>query len=121
MALSELERAVQLRQTKAFIDADRDQLVFTRKNRQRDGAGGWRLVGAGEPRTIDCRMIPESEHSEEVSTSDGRSLKPSYTVLLMPGSDVQRYDSFMFQDEEFEIASLTENDYEVKAKAVHVG
>jgi hypothetical protein len=111
------ELAIQVTNTKAFIDADPVTLTFQREEYSDDGAGG--KVKSSSPATIVmdnetkiCRLIPQGRERTSTSvvtqTTNGQLDRPSYILLGMPelGPLLQRKDFFSWEDDTWEIVSI---------------
>lgn len=120
--LSATELSLQMKTTSAFIEHDAVDLIINRRSRIDDGEGGV-VVGPESPvGMVRARLIPQSDKVPEVSTSDGRLLKPEFVLLCMPGQDMERYDVFSWHGGEWEIISIHEGpEYEMKGDVVHRG
>lgn len=106
MALSPAELAAQIAVTRAFVAADELSLVFRRVQRLKTSTGGLR-DGARQPiGTHKVRLVPVREGGEELSTTDGRRIVFSWTLVALPGSGLQRGDQFDWQGKTWEIAQI---------------
>lgn len=120
--LSQTEYTIGVKSTQAFIAADYEDLVFSRTSRVSDGEGGWTNVTPVSFGPLRCRLVPQSDRVEEVSTSDGRSLRPSFVLVALPTEDLQRYDRFDYKGDTYELASVRPDpEYALKADVVLYG
>lgn len=112
----ELQKAA----TRAFILADAEEINIVRTPRVSDGAGGFVESSPSiniAPQVV--RMIPQSDKVTEVAGSDGRRAVPEWVLLMEPGSDMQRYDRFVWRGVTWEIAQVhTKPDYEIKGDVI---
>lgn len=119
--LSPNELAAQIRSTEAFVDADPVDLSIYRSTRVSNGAGGYVKSTPALTGTVRCRLIPQSDRVPEVSTLDGRLLRPKFVLMASPGVNVERGDTFTFGSE-YEIAAVHEGpEYAFKADVVRRG
>jgi hypothetical protein len=120
--LNAAEYQAGIKSTKAFIEADVDVLDFDRRTKTPDLSGGWTMSLPISFGPIRCRLIPQSDQVPEVSTSDGRSLRPTYVLMALPTEDLQRYDRFTKDGKEYELAAIHAGPmYELKADVVLYG
>lgn len=116
--------AVELRfltaQTKAFIDADFEDIVIEpREIKTSDGAGGWVNTTSAPLPALRVRLIPQSDKVPEATSLEGRRPVPEYVLVALPGSDIQRYDRFVWRGITWEIAQVHQKpEYELKADVV---
>jgi hypothetical protein len=113
------ELELQTAATRAFILADPEDLVLLRKTKTPDGAGGFVGTAEASLATQVARLIPQFDAVPELTGSDGRLAVPEWVLLMEPGSDIQRYDRFWWNDIQWEIAQLHyKPDYEVKGDVI---
>lgn len=118
--LTPTEYMVGVKTTTSFIEADSENITFSRPGaKQDDGEGGW-IFGNSVPfGPLKVRLIPQSDKVPEVSTSDGRTYKPEYVLMGLPTMSIQRYDTFAYKGEVYEIAQVHDGpEYELKADVV---
>jgi hypothetical protein len=126
--VSESQRAAEIRiqrlGTKEFISADPRQIVLLRTPLIPNGTGG---TTEGTPVPLPpqtMRLIPvNSQVSAERTTSDGRVLKPSYTLMGEVGVNMMYGDTFELPDGTTgEVAYVQEKQvYQVKGEVVSRG
>lgn len=118
--ISDVEYAANLRQTVAFIDADKTDIVISpRTTRSPDGAGGW-VDATGEPLpAISVRLIPQSDKVPVMAVVEGRRAVPEMILMAVPGTDIQRYDTFEWGGKTWKIDFIHDRpEYELKADLV---
>jgi hypothetical protein len=117
--ISNAELSLQVAGTRAFILADPEDIQLLRPTRTEDGEGGWVNGDFAPLATQTCRMIPQSDQVEEISTPDGRMARPEYVILFEPGSDMKRYDEFIWRDTRWQIVQIhSKPDYEMKGDVI---
>lgn len=117
MNAAELE--LQVTATRAFILADAEEITFIRKTRQSDGVGGFTYGSPVELAPQVARMIPQSDKVREIAGGDGRSAAPEWVIMMEPGSDIQRYDTFNWRGRDWEVAEIhTKPDYQIKGDVI---
>lgn len=111
-----------IKSTKAFIDADVEMIDFDRRTKIPDLSGGWTFSAPIAFGPIACRLIPQSDKVPEVSTSDGRFLRPTYVLMTLPTEALERYDRFSKDGKVYELAAIHAGPmYELKADVVLYG
>lgn len=116
LSLSEL--ASQIKSTEQFIEADVVELSLSRKVKASNGSGGYTTSAGGIVGPFRVRLIPQSDRVPEVVTNDGRLVRPKFVLMAMPGTDIQRDDTFIF-GEEYQIAAVHKGpEYAFKADVV---
>lgn len=122
MALSPAELEMHMVATRAFIEADVETIILTRRTRIADGAGGFKYAtpDVGQPEQY-FRLIPQSDKVPEQRTSDGSYAVPEYVILGMPDANMKRYDRFIWKGQTWEISQIRNKpDYEKKGDVVRV-
>lgn len=119
MALTEQEILAQ--GTWAFILADPVSLQLRRRNRNEDGAGGFSITDGTWVAAQTFRLIPRSDKVPEVTTSDGKTAQPEFTILGTPESIMERYMRFLYNGRTYEIAQVHNGPaYERKGDVVRI-
>lgn len=121
--LSSREYAINVRNTAAFIAADRTIVQPVRTTQLPDGAGGFSTVEEQVLDGVPVRLIPSGRQTtaaaEELSTTDGRRIVTSYVLMAMPDCGLQRYDRFVVDGQELSISAVHSTpSYEFKADVV---
>lgn len=117
--MNTIELELQITATRAFILADAEDIVLIRQNRQPDGSGGFTYGSPVEIATQVARLIPQSDKVREVTAGDGRMAMPEWVIMMEPGSDMERYDTFTWRGDEWEIAQIhTKPDYQMKGDVI---
>lgn len=96
MTLNAAEFAMQVKMTKAFIDADKSTVTIYRRTKIRTNTGGFTEGPRSAIGIFDVRMVPKENVGavEELSTTDGRRAESGFTLVAMPDADISRYDEF---------------------------
>lgn len=124
MALSAAELAAQIQQTEAFISADETTISISRTAQQRLPGGGRGPAAEPVASSLGVRMIPARDRAEKATLQTVVSLGTEvreWTLLAMPGSDVQVDDTFFFDGETCKVITVTSIEYELKAEVRTVG
>lgn len=113
----------QIENTRKFIAHNPTALALSRSVRTPDGAGG---TLAGSPTALDPQTVrlvaPAPNANSEVTTTDGETLNTSYSIIAMPGADIQEGDWFMLRNARHEVIVVADiGGYEVRAEAVRRG
>lgn len=122
--ISQRELSVMSRQTKAFIDADYEEIsIEPRTNRVSDGAGGWLETPEAPGLPIRVRMIPQSDNVPAAASPEGSRPIPDFVLMAMPGTNIERYDTFDWRGKTWEVSYVHEKpEYELKADVIiHAG
>lgn len=120
MAIPEAEAKVQRAITKAFVDADAEQIVLNRRVKVDNGAGGYRWEESPRP-VQTMRLNPLSEGGERLN-SDGRMVQSTHTLVGYYGSVIGRFDRFVLNGRPYEVTYVFENnEYQTKAEVVYIG
>jgi hypothetical protein len=118
--MQQIELELQAAATRAFILADAEDINLVRAAMVSDGAGGF--VETQPPISIApqvARLIPQSDQVPEIEGSDGRRAVPKWVILMEPGSDIQKYDKFVWRGRTWEIAEMHDKpDYEMKGDVI---
>lgn len=109
--ISAAEMEVGLAQTREFIEADVETVVFLhRGQRVRNAAGGWTDVEDWDPRSDPQRVRlihhPAGDKVQSVNTTDGDRERPEYTVIGMPDADFQEDDQFEWRGDRWKITYI---------------
>lgn len=108
------------RQIDAMIKADPAMIVFRRKSKVSDGAGGWRYEPeAPLPAPQEVRLIPFKRRMTDflVDTELGELPDLPYVLLGRHNLDIQQGDTFTYRGDEFEVKTLDISEPEVKTSA----
>lgn len=113
------ELAIQTTMTEAFILADAEQVVFSRRTKLVDGSGGFTFTTAPLANAQTVRLIPASDKVTEVITQDGQRARPQYTLIGMPTLDIKKYDLFTWRGSTWEVVEVhMKPDYEKKGDVI---
>lgn len=121
------ELSVHRANTSAFIAADPVTLQLVRYTKTRTASGGSsRSLAAPQPEEQVFRLIPRSDATETVMTSDGTMAPVTFVLLGQWNSDMEQWDTFTLDNNEFEIAGPvspmhTASVYERKGAVVRRG
>jgi hypothetical protein len=117
-----VELAAMRDQTRAFIAADQDEVVLTRRTRVPNGSGGYLLTAPAALPSQPARLIPLQPGGPQRHTLDGRLVDPAYHLLMDWEADLSRGDLFVIHGRRYEIVFVTENQsYETKGEVVYNG
>lgn len=119
MVKSDIERIMARRQIKAIIDSDPVDVMFTRVSMIPDGAGGYKR---GTPTPIAAQtvtIIPFKRRFSEmmINTELGDVTEYPYTIVGMPGLDVQRGDIFTWAGDQYEVHQIDPMHQDVRVVA----
>lgn len=95
MGRSATELRVLRKQTSVFIAGDPTPLALSRREKESNGAGGWRFVGP--PSTLDPQdfhVVAAGETTTLRQTADGRQVAPTHNVIGEWDADIRQYDQF---------------------------
>lgn len=113
------EAAIQRRLTTEFINADRLVVTLSRRSREPNGSGGFRL---GSPTALppqDGRLIPSQYELPDRETANGTIASPGSLLLMPYDADVKRFDEFSEGQFTFQVVWVYEKrDYETKCELV---
>lgn len=114
--ISDVELRILSAQTKAFIDADVEEIsILPREVRTEDGAGGWILETGAPLPAIRVRLIPQSDKVPEASSLEGSRRAPEFVLVAMPGEDITANDRFEWRGNMWEITQVHDKpEYELK-------
>lgn len=115
-----IELDLQRKLTNSFISADEEQIVLTRRTKVSDGAGGHTFTDEPLP-AQGLRLIPQQDTDREVQTADGKMVKPRYVLLGRHTADMQRDDTFAWQDSQYKLGDVEDKQYEIKGEVIYVG
>lgn len=107
--ISAAEMAVQVAQTKAFIEADVEQIVFTRPAvRVRTETGGYRDIPGVVTPAQRVRMVhqPAGDRVKRADDTNGQRELPEHIVLGMPDADFQKGDVFDWRGQTWKIEAI---------------
>lgn len=120
------ELALQRRLTKAFIEADAQEVVLLRSAVAADGEGG-EVRGVPTPLAPQTmRIIPLQDGASAGNTTrltaDGEAVRPSYMLMGTYDADMQRHDTYSTADGRYEVVFVNANrQYEVKGEVAYLG
>ena len=115
-------------QTKAFIDKDPSTIALIAVTQTSDGKGGkkrsWPVANIKLGQVF--RLIPRSSTNDrvrQVNGSDGKLSVVEFVLLGEHDSDMERFDRFSLDGEEYEIADIhrSTSDYQRKGDVIRVG
>lgn len=116
--ISAAELEIQRKLTMAFVNADPETIVLTRREKVEDGAGGFTLQDS-PPEQQTVRMVPQSDKVPVSSTLDGERKRPEFIIVAMPLADIRRYDTFDFRGTTYQVSHVHDcPEYEFKADVV---
>lgn len=121
--MNPVELAAQIRQTRAFIDANPLTVVLTPHTREADGSGGRKLV-AGEPRQPQTVRIMETASTRMAArpTEVGEGYQQEATLLALPDAVVEVNDMFPYSGGTWRVIELLlPIGYEIRAVVVRHG
>lgn len=94
-----------LRTTQSFIDANPVDAILRRRKRDSDGQGGWTLGKLMGPTTqvLDgyrFRLVAVDlvSASQAITTSDGRQVFPTFSLVSMPDTPMEELDVAVLAD-----------------------
>lgn len=117
------ELAVQIEQTRAFIDSNPVTLELVPHLREPDGKGGKRTT-ALPPRPPQVLRMVESNslRSNRRITEVGEQWEMEATLLGMPDAQVAIDDTFPWNGDEWRVEEISfPNGYEVRASVIRLG
>lgn len=101
------------KQTLRFIEENPSEIIFTRKTRVSDGAGGYTTT----PTPLDPQVVRvvEQNVAREVERRNvaGEVVRPALAVVAMPYADLSTGDTFPWQGRTAEVVYLTVLPYEL--------
>lgn len=106
--MSDVERLMSRRQIARLINADKVEIVISRRPRVTAPGGGWRYgVGVNLPPQI-VSIIPFKRRMSEIviNTESGDVLSGDYVILGEHDLDVARYDTFTLAGEHFRVIQV---------------
>lgn len=115
------EVTVQRRLTESFISADPTALSFVRIPQVANGSGGYKK---GSPSTLPqqtAKLSWQQDTAVTRETEDGRDAAVSVVLVLAYDADVQRWDTFTMDGDDFEVVFVKRLPYETKAEVVRRG
>lgn len=117
--MQSVELQVQIAQTRAFIDADKEILTVTNPaTKDSDGAGGWNTTPAVDVQ-VECRMIRQNDRLPMAKDSNGDRLRVEYMLIAMPDAPIQRYATFDWDGNKYRVEMIhSKPDYELKAEVI---
>lgn len=90
--------------TLQFIEEKPSEVIFQRRSRTQTSAGGFKL---GEPTYLPkqrIRLVPGLVYADTVrTTSDGREIRPSQSLVAKYDADIENFDLFEVDDDEYEV------------------
>jgi hypothetical protein len=122
MTYADVETAVQIQLTKAFVDADPVDLAMYRPTVAANGAGGYTtgtpvLVG-----TIRAHFGPRSDVNSQTDSTDGKGTGAFYVLTAMPDVVFVIGDEFDLNGRRYRITGVKEDvAYESKAEVTYLG
>jgi hypothetical protein len=123
MGIADVELRAQRANTVAFIKADSFTVVLERSVWASDGAGG---TVKGDPAPLPAqvmRLIPLRDvGSVQRTTADGQAVEPTYALLGSYDADMERWDTFLLDDVEYEVVFVNQSrQYETKGEVFYRG
>lgn len=114
-----------MRQTEAVINQDKSLVPFQRFKSNKTTAGGVRREALGPTAPQEVRLIPRQALANQTPlrrTPDGEMVTPTWFILAMPGSDIQRFDEVEIKGHSLRVLHVnTEPDWLLLAEAIEVG
>lgn len=106
--ISAAEMAAQVAQTKAFIDADVESIVFLHAGtRIRNTAtGGYTDVAASSSAAQRVRLIPQADKVVLAKDTAGTREAPEYIVAGLPDADFRKNDTFEWRGQVWKITAV---------------
>lgn len=112
--------SVEREQTKFFIDQNPYALTVHRNTRVPDGAGGYTETSADLPAQT-VRVVSQARTvAVQRRTVSGEVVIPDISIVAEWDADLQRGDTFTYQDLNMEIVWVSDLGYEKIAEAVAV-
>lgn len=116
------ELAIQVANTRAFINANPSSVILIPRTRVKDGRGA-RLVDGEQRAPQVFRLIDQSTARNsipgKVQTSDGIERLIDFILLAMPDAAVDLFDYWNDSDGTWEVAEIYPfNQYEIRAAVV---
>lgn len=104
--ISAAEMQAHLAQTRAFVAADVEEIVFEHTERVRNPAtGGYKdVVTTSDLQRV--RMIPQSDKVPQVVAPEGTREQPEYIVCGMPDAKFNKGDTFAWRGQTWRITQL---------------
>lgn len=87
-----------------FINENPKAIILERRPRAATTAGGWKL-GEPVPQEVQTmRHIPGRMYAESVrTTANGREVHPTFTLVGMIDANIERYDRYTLDGQEYEV------------------
>lgn len=114
--LGNTELQINRRTTLAFIAADPLHLVLTPHNSEKTASGGMKFT-PGDPKPEEVfRMIPMSDVQPSVTTPDGIQLLPTFVLMGVYSSLMDRWDTFVLNGQKYQIVSTIRPEHTIEAR-----
>ena len=115
------ELRVQRKLTQEFIRADKKEIVLVRSTKVPNGTGGYKLTDPDPLPAQDGRIIPSNRQLNEREKPDGEWVQPSHTLMMEWDSDLQRFDTFTDDGNEYLVLYVQEKHaYQKKGELIRV-
>lgn len=90
--------------TLQFIDEKPSEVEFRRRTKVTTPAGGWKFNETAIGLKQRIRLVPGAVYADTVRTTiDGREIHPTFTLVAVIDANVEKYDLFTLDDEEYEV------------------
>lgn len=105
--ISAAEMEVQVANTKVFIEADVETIIFRRPgSRIRTETGGFRDVGEERSAAQRVRLIPQSDKVPVAADTNGTRERPEYIVAGLPDADFRKGDIFDWRGQTWSVEQV---------------
>lgn len=115
--------ALHIKQTEAFVAENPDVITFQRRPRTSTPSGGWKFGApvALPPQTLRKVASGRVGATTERTTSDGKTVIPTATLVGIPATDVERYDLFTLDGVDHEVVWVNRRpEWRVSAEVVEL-
>ena len=120
-----VELRMQVRMTRAFIQADPSSLVFNRNKREQDATGGWITVpefAVEEQVGKVCEISGGRGIENPRIAADGKQRTADFLLVMEVGADVEIDDWFMLNEKKWSVIEVGRSlGYEVRLLVAQYG
>jgi hypothetical protein len=108
MPAAELVSGIRLAQTRAFIEYRPELVVFTRKTKDDDGAGGFEWIDPVDLSAQRMRLIPTKSSASARVTTNGQTVTPDWMLVGYPDADVKVGDTALVRGHLLEVIFISD-------------
>lgn len=107
--ISAVELEVQTANTRQFIEADAEEIVFIHLGEKiRTAGGGYRHDEDWDPRSAPqrVRLIPQSDKVPVSADTNGTRERPEYILAGLPDADFLKGDTFDWRGQRWQVSQI---------------